>query len=458
MVGDAYAAGLSVYSTADGSGDDVMDGGSGDDHMVGDAYAAGFPVYATAIADGSGDDVMDGGSGDDFMVGDAEAPYGADGSGNDTIDGDSGDDFMVGDARGYGFVGTMHGSGGDVMHGGADGDLMVGDADGGRSGAFGSGNDTMDGGSGDDFMIGDARAVSGRIFERAVGSGNDVMYGGSGDDFMVGDAGGGAYGAFGSGNDTMDGGSGDDFMVGDANGGYGDSTGDDVMNGDAGNDTLLGDGTGSRFFGSVIAGDDTISGGAGNDDIDGQGGDDVLRGGAGTDRLTGGEGDDTLDGGAGTDTAAFAGKIADYEITTVGGVTTVTDLDASLDGNDGIDKLTSIEQLQFADGIVPVPGGTVFAGTTTADKPNLAATGTIADPGSRTGHSLNITDVLDGPGGTHELPFDRGGSAPAQTTADASAASASSHNDAEHGLAGLIPAIHAAVPEPQQVNAEINTS
>ena len=107
----------------------------------------------------------------------------------------------------------------------------------------------------------------------------------------------------------------------------------------------------------------------------------------------------------------------------------------------------------------PSVGGTVFAGTTTADEPNIAATGTsIVDPGSHTGHSLSITDVLDGTDGAHELPFDHGGSGRPHTTADAAAASASSHSDAVHGLAGLIHAIHAAVPGPQQVDAEINTS
>ena len=107
----------------------------------------------------------------------------------------------------------------------------------------------------------------------------------------------------------------------------------------------------------------------------------------------------------------------------------------------------------------PSLGGTVFAGTIAADKPDVAATGTsIVDPGSHTGHSLSIMDVLDGTGGTHDLPFDHGGSGRAHTTADAAAASASSHSDAVHGLAGVVHAIHAAVPGPQQVDAEINTS
>ena len=107
----------------------------------------------------------------------------------------------------------------------------------------------------------------------------------------------------------------------------------------------------------------------------------------------------------------------------------------------------------------PSVGGTLFAGTTTADEPNIAATGTsIVDPGSHTGHSLSITDVLDGTGGTHDLPFDQGGSGRAHTTVDTTAASASSHSDAMHGLAGVVHAIYATIPGPQQVDAEINTS
>ncbi len=107
----------------------------------------------------------------------------------------------------------------------------------------------------------------------------------------------------------------------------------------------------------------------------------------------------------------------------------------------------------------PSLGGTVFAGTTTSDKPDVAAAGTfIMDPGSHTGRALSIMDVLDGTGGTNELPFDHSGSGRAHTTADTTAASASSYGDAVQGLAGLIHAIHAAVPGPQQVDAGIDTS
>ena len=54
-------------ATADGSGDDVMDGGNGGDCMVGDAGGGSFDAY------GSGNDIMDGGDGVDLMIGDAAA-------------------------------------------------------------------------------------------------------------------------------------------------------------------------------------------------------------------------------------------------------------------------------------------------------------------------------------------------------------------------------------------------
>ena len=124
------------------------------------------------------------------------------------------------------------------------------------------------------------------------------------------------------------------------------------MHGDAGNDTVFGDGFG---FEATTGGDDTLSGGAGDDKSTAKAAMICSRAVAGRTNYT--AGDNSLDGGADTDTAVFAGDKADYEITTVAGVTTVTDLAPSADGDDGSDTLTAVEQLQFADGIVNVPGG-----------------------------------------------------------------------------------------------------
>src|SRR5262245_22958642 len=62
-----------------------------------------------------------------------------------------------------------------------------------------------------------------------------------------------------------------------------------------------------------------------------------------------------LPGQGGFDTANFQGPRANYTITTVGGVTTVTDISAK--AIDGTDRLTHIERLQFSDqAVVLVPG------------------------------------------------------------------------------------------------------
>ena len=105
---------------------------------------------------------------------------------------------------------------------------------------------------------------------------------------------------------------------------------------------------------SGASGCDRLSGGTGADTLKGY---DRLAGDADNDALIGGVGDDSLDGMPAEETPVFAGKIGDYEITTVGDVTTVIDLQPLATGNDGTDTLTTIERLQFADGLVPIVSG-----------------------------------------------------------------------------------------------------
>jgi Ca2+-binding RTX toxin-like protein len=70
--------------------------------------------------------------------------------------------------------------------------------------------------------------------------------------------------------------------------------------------------------------------------------------GNGADMLTGGAGNDVLYGGGGSDVAIYSGSSADYSVTSnEDGSYTVEDLIAD---RDGIDTLTSIETLRFADG------------------------------------------------------------------------------------------------------------
>jgi Ca2+-binding RTX toxin-like protein len=73
---------------------------------------------------------------------------------------------------------------------------------------------------------------------------------------------------------------------------------------------------------------------------------DVIYGGAGDDVITGGIGNDFIDGGDGIDTAAYSGNISDYNISVVGKDIIVSD---KIAGRDGIDTLTNIEFLKFAD-------------------------------------------------------------------------------------------------------------
>jgi hypothetical protein len=80
------------------------------------------------------------------------------------------------------------------------------------------------------------------------------------------------------------------------------TNGNDKIDGKGGSDTINGNG-----------GNDKLTGGVGNDKLDGGAGDDTISGGAGNDRLTAGTGINTLSGGTGIDTAAFKGKMGDYE-------------------------------------------------------------------------------------------------------------------------------------------------
>jgi hypothetical protein len=89
--------------------------------------------------------------------------------------------------------------------------------------------------------------------------------------------------------------------------------------------------------------DDRLVGTADDDILIGNGGDDTLNGGAGNDVLSGGVGSDTLDGGDGIDTAILPGAYVQYRDSVRLGA-------GVLEGPDGSDVLTSIENLVFIDG------------------------------------------------------------------------------------------------------------
>jgi RTX calcium-binding nonapeptide repeat (4 copies) len=90
-----------------------------------------------------------------------------------------------------------------------------------------------------------------------------------------------------------------------------------------------------------------------------------LDGGDGNDTLYGGNRNDTLTGGAGTDVAVYRGNRSEYTVATIGATTTVTD-NLATGTNDGVDTLTTIEQLRFLDGTLTLAGNTFAAQTNSA--------------------------------------------------------------------------------------------
>ncbi len=78
--------------------------------------------------------------------------------------------------------------------------------------------------------------------------------------------------------------------------------------------------------------------------IDGQ---DTLKGGVGNDVFQGNGGNDTIDGGSDFDIATYSGNFSDYTFTIADKVVTISDNRSST--NDGIDQLSNIERLTFAD-------------------------------------------------------------------------------------------------------------
>ena len=209
----------------------------------------------------------------------------------DNVDGFAGNDFSFGLA------------GDDRIEGWQGNDWLFGN----------SGDDTLSGGEDDDVLFG--------------GSGDDIVLGNSGDDWQYGDRGDDLM-VGGDGRDRAWGGSGDDFILGGA--------GTDTLWGDRGEDSLNGG-----------AGQDTLRGGRDNDQLIGGAGDDELWGDRGDDQLEGSAGDDTLMGGQGYDVARYFNPLGDY--TFMGSPENIQVI-----GPDGRDTLSSIEALEFADGLVAV--------------------------------------------------------------------------------------------------------
>jgi len=118
------------------------------------------------------------------------------------------------------------------------------------------------------------------------------------------------------------------------------STGDDKLFGNKGGE--------NRIFGG--AGDDHIKGGQNADWLAGGDGNDNINALSGDDHLWGNAGNDQLNGNGGFDRAYFFGLRSSYSVVTSNGTVSVVDNAPSVDGNDGTDAISSIEQLVFKNG------------------------------------------------------------------------------------------------------------
>jgi Ca2+-binding RTX toxin-like protein len=279
---------LDIENVVTGSGDDVIVGDLGRNH----------------IEAGAGNDVVRGGGGDDTVYGERSITCGPDDAGlggNDELYGEEGNDQLGGcggadlvrGGPGADFVG---GSGGSDDLSGEEGDDYV---------AGGLGADSIAGGGGRDMVVylranGVFVSLDGLRNDGEQGEGDLVLLdvedilGGSGDDVLVGDSGENAITAR-SGNDVVRAGGGNDTVYGDWSGGSCGVEeprleGDDELYGEAGDDQLFG-----------CNGNDLLRGGAGNDSLGGGRGADGLYGGYGRDNARGGFGGDRLFGGPGPD-------------------------------------------------------------------------------------------------------------------------------------------------------------
>ncbi len=104
-----------------------------------------------------------------------------------------------------------------------------------------------------------------------------------------------------------------------------------------------------------------IQGTKNNDTLNGTGGDDQIQGKDGNDRINGGLGNDNIDGGQGADTAVFSGSHLDYDITFAHPDSRnghgSDDLQLTVSGTDGTDRLSHVEWLLFDDGVFNVATG-----------------------------------------------------------------------------------------------------
>ncbi len=120
-----------------------------------------------------------------------------------------------------------------------------------------------------------------------------------------------------------------------------------------------------------------LTGGVGNDTLIGSDRSDYLDGGQDNDQLTGGKGNDELDGGAGSaNIAIFTGNRSDYSVTWTGDNLSLRISD-NVNNRDGIDVLSNVQILRFADGDVKLDAESNTATQLTAVSLGQAMVGSL---------------------------------------------------------------------------------
>jgi Ca2+-binding RTX toxin-like protein len=334
--GTALIIGVAEAGTETITGFEAVVGGLGSDHLSGSDDA-------NTIQGGAGDDVLAGRGGDDIFLVDGNS------DGVDAIDGGGGfdsikalsDDTQIN-------LSSLAGI-----------ERITADGHSNATIAATDGDDVLDFGSTE--LVGITKIILGAGNDRVTSSAQaDVFDLGDGDDTLIFGVGSGAA-------DTVDGGAGNDRIEAGADHSVirlGDYTNIETISGAGYSDVAVARSdaaettdltvTTTTFDGiarfDLGGGDDHFIGGAGADTAYGQSGNDHLEGRSGDDILAGGIGNDTIDGGDGNDTVVVAGNQADFILTKVNGVLTMTDGRPS-DGDEGADQLIGIENIQFADGL-----------------------------------------------------------------------------------------------------------
>jgi Ca2+-binding RTX toxin-like protein len=300
---------------AEGGANRVL-GGAGNDSLRGAGTIAGGEG-ADTVTDHAGtlaDDRLSGGAGDDRLISNngADTLFGEDG--NDSLQGSGGGDLLNGGAGNDTLLGAAFGAPDTLL--GGDGDDLLRD-----SGLIGAGH-VLNGGAGADTLEATGATLAGAEFvgiEVLAVAGRTVISPEALARFgTLSLAQGSFFDAFAAGRY--------DFRA----------------------KAIIGNGV---FFQGTLFEDDTVFGSAGADTLRGLGGNDVLFGDSGDDVLAGSSGNDLMDGGAGFDAAVFVLARENYTITQLGGGR------IQVSGLEGADTLRGIEELRFADGVIPVATG-----------------------------------------------------------------------------------------------------